>query len=149
MGQVLGSSYNRDVINQLEEGASCEGRQRLRGLVAGLQNVQHGERRLFTVSAAEAYGLYDPDLVLNVARADLLMGNRLEIGNEIVSRAGPKGAQQIYRVVQIIGDTLVLDANHPLAGQDLVFDIEIVSARDACREDFEEDFSPVATPCLH
>jgi FKBP-type peptidyl-prolyl cis-trans isomerase SlyD len=138
LGQILSSSFNQNVINQLEEGGSDNSPARLRGLVAGIQNVREGEKRQFMVPAHEAYGPYNPDLVLNVARSDLKQGDRLGIGSEVVGRSGPNAPVQVYRVTQILGDTLVLDANHPLAGQDLIFDIEVISARDACREDFEE-----------
>lgn len=142
LGQVLSSSFNQDVINQLESGQASGNDSRLRGLVAGIQNVRPGERRQFTVPAREAYGPYDPDLVLKVSRSDLLLGDRLVVGSEIVSQPDRDGVQQTYRVVEVhptrSGDILVLDANHPLAGHDLVFDIEVVSARDACSEDFEE-----------
>ena len=148
LGHVLSSSFNQDVINQLEESAIAQGSSQLRGLVAGIQNVHKGERRQFTVLAAEAFGAYDPDLVISIPRAELLNAEGakqgLMIGSEISHHPSYRGAKRrVYRVTQIMGDTLVLDANHPLAGHDLVFDIEVVAARDACREDFED---PVATP---
>src|SRR4051812_17212510 len=86
LGQILSSSFNQDVINQVEENNSNNTRPKLRGLVEGIQNVHQGEKRQFTVSANEAYGPYDPDLVLKISRSDLFMGDRLEVGSEIVSQ---------------------------------------------------------------
>ncbi|MCM2324647.1 MAG: FKBP-type peptidyl-prolyl cis-trans isomerase [Oligoflexia bacterium] len=149
LGQVLSSSFNRDVINQLEDSSSNEGIPRLRGLVARIQNVRQGEKRQFTVPASEAYGPYDPNLVLNIPRKNLSNGDQLGIGSEIVSHAGPSGPTQVYRVVQIQGDRLILDGNHLLAGHDLVFDIEVVSARDACAEDFGEPCAPEPGAYVH
>lgn len=139
LGQVLGSSFNQDVINQLDEATSKHGGQRLRGLVAGIQNVHQGEKRQFSVPAHEAYGPYDPDLLLNVRRSDLSQEESLEIGSEIMSLPTRTGEKRAFRVVSVTGDTVVLDGNHPFAGQDLIFDIEVISARDAEREDYEDD----------
>lgn len=149
LGQVLSSSFNQDVINQVEEGASGENDQRLRGLVAGIQNVRQGERRQFTVPANDAYGPYDPALVVSVPRADLSEGHQLMIGSEVVGASGPHGRQRTYRVVETTGDMVVLDGNHPLAGHDITFDIEVVSARDACGEDFGEPVFAPAGRLLH
>ena len=149
LGQVLSSSFNQDVINQLDGSNPSDQRERLRGLVAGIQNVSPGEKRQFTVSANEAYGPYNPDLVLNLSRLDFTMGDRIVIGSEIVNPTEPNSAKQVYRVVQINGDSLVLDANHPLAGHDLTFEIEVVSARDACNEDFEETFFASPSRFVH
>jgi FKBP-type peptidyl-prolyl cis-trans isomerase 2 len=106
--------------------------------VAGIQNVREGEKRHVEVAAHEAYGPYNPDLVVHVPRSELQQGNSLAIGSEIVGRSSPNSPALTYRVTQIIGDIAVLDANHPLAGQDLIFDIEVISARDARSEDFEQ-----------
>jgi FKBP-type peptidyl-prolyl cis-trans isomerase SlyD len=149
LGQVLSSSFNQDVINQLDGSNPSDQRERLRGLVAGIQNVSPGEKRQFTVSASEAYGPYYPSLVLNVSRLDILKGDSLVIGSEIASSSDPKDTKLVYRVVQINGDSLVLDGNHPLAGHDLTFEIEVVSARDACNEDFEETLVAASNPFVH
>jgi FKBP-type peptidyl-prolyl cis-trans isomerase SlyD len=149
LGQVLSSSFNQDVINQLEEKHQNDADGRLRGLVAGIQNVREGERRLFTVPANEAYGPYNPELVLNILRSDLSMGAQLVMGSEIVLRSGPKNLAQAFRVVEAKRDTLMLDGNHPLAGHDLTFEIEIVSARDARSEDFHDSFLTASSTYVH
>ena len=150
LGQVLGCSFNRDVVNQLEKTGSDSCKQKLRGLIAGIQNVRKGEKRQFTVTADEAYGTYDPDLVLNVLRSELLVGGNLVIGSEIISQPTPNDLKQVFRVVEIVGESLVLDGNHPFAGQDLIFDIEVVSVREACSDDFEESVAlPASGSLLH
>jgi FKBP-type peptidyl-prolyl cis-trans isomerase SlyD len=52
-------------------------------------------------------------------------------------------------VIQVAGNILVLDGNHPLAGQDLVFEVNIISAREACMEDFDEPFMATASDYIH
>ena len=149
LGQVLGTSFNQDVINQVEKAAARQPGS-MHGLVPEIQNLTAGEKRQFTLLAQDAYGPYEPDLVVRVARSELKGGHRMAVGAEVVGRNGPEGSMAAYRVTRVEGDMLVLDANHPLAGVDLIVDIEVVSARDACREDFEEADAPVrAGPVLH
>ena len=133
LGQVISSSFNRDVINQIEKGG-C----RLQGLFAGLQDLKPGEKRQIAVAANQAYGLYDPGLVIEVRRSELIHGKYLEIGSDILRRVEPRGLAQVFRVVHTKMNSVVLDGNHPLAGQDLVFDIEVISAREALAEDLEK-----------
>jgi FKBP-type peptidyl-prolyl cis-trans isomerase SlyD len=147
LGQTLSSSFNQDVINQpypmVSHGAATP--RQLQGLVAGIQNVQPGERRQFSVPAAEAYGLYHPELVMCVDRADLDQGERLRVGSEVMGLdcSDSKNKNTLYRVIQAQDNELVLDGNHPLAGQDLVFDIQVVSARDALSIDLEPSPLPI------
>jgi FKBP-type peptidyl-prolyl cis-trans isomerase SlyD len=132
LGHFISSSFNQDVINQLEEGTG-----KLQALVAGLQDSKVGEKRQVKVSAVEAYGLYDPELVEEVRRSDLTDGDKLVVGSEVIRHSRDPGENEIYRVTHATQSSLTLDGNHPLAGQDLVFDIEIVTAREAMNEDFE------------
>ena len=148
LGQVLGSSFNQDVINQLESSIP-ESEQKLRGLVAGLQNVREGEKRQFAVPATEAYGHYDPNLILTLRRSELRLGKEISIGIEVTLPSYGKKAQSTYRVTHIEGDQITLDGNHPLAGRDLVFDIEVVSARDAEQSDFDEPYISGTTRTVH
>ncbi len=134
LGQVISSSFNSEVINQLEKDGDF-----LRGLVAGLQDVKTGERRKIHVSADQAYGLYDPELVVEVPRRELQQGRQLGIGNEIVTRSTEDGHTRVFRVVNTAVDYVVLDGNHPLAGQDLIFEIEVTAAREASAEDLVKD----------
>ncbi len=153
LGHVLSRSYNQDVINQLEQRSPDReegfGDPQLRGLVQGLQNVRKGERRRISIPAQEAYGFYDPQLVTEVPRSALSNGERLQVGDKVPGRVGERGPRREFRVIQIQGDSVVLDANHPLAGHDLIFEIQIVSARAARREDFEESQTDGTVPLLN
>lgn len=133
LGRVISSSFNSEVINQLEEGSDT-----LPGLVAGLQDVTVGEKREIFVPAEQGYGFYDPDLVVKVPRKDLNQGRRLGVGNEIVTESTENGQVRTFRVITAEEEYVVLDGNHPLAGQDLTFEIEVVAARDASKEDLNE-----------
>lgn len=86
---------------------------------------------------------------MNVRRSELLKGEDLVIGSQVTTHSRSFGSTHVFRVVKIDGDKLVLNGNHPLAGQDLIFNIEVVSARDARQEDFEEPMFTASEHVLH
>jgi len=128
-GRVLSSTFNHDVITQ-PGGAEPI----LTGLAEGLQNLVKGERRMIVLSADRAYGYYDPAKVIECDREDLPEGRSLRKGDEIQLPL-EDGDSMHLRVTGIRGDRLVLDGNHPLAGQDLIFEILATAARDATHDE--------------
>ena len=169
LGQTLSSSYNGEVVTEERErvrggledamppeknekakdkakeaDASTSGRF-LRGLVKGLQGLKPGERRQIFVPAPEAYGFYDKDLVIDVPRDDFPDGEVPKYGAEIMGEF-QDGTPRVFRVVQVTRGFVTLDGNHPLAGQDLIFDIEATDIREATQDDVEGDeitFTPL------
>jgi FKBP-type peptidyl-prolyl cis-trans isomerase SlyD len=128
LGRVLSSSYCQDVLT------CAPGEGPLKGLGKALMNLQKGERRKIALTASEAYGFYDPGLVLICSKDDFpsrvpfRLGQSMEVEDD-------QGKTRIYRVSEVGTERVTLDANHPLAGQDLVFEIEALSARDATPEE--------------
>jgi FKBP-type peptidyl-prolyl cis-trans isomerase SlyD len=114
----------------------------LGGLAEGLQNLQKGEKRRICLSAERAYGFYDPDKVIARAKDEFPRGEELKAGDHILIFSD-SGQKRSYRVVEINGDHVLLDGNHPLAGQDLIFEIETVDARDATLEEIRESSGPI------
>lgn len=134
VGQVISTTFNHDVITSVETPQGEE----LPALARAMKNLRKGEMRRITLSAEEAYGMYDPTLVEEHPRESL--SEELRLGDR-VHMAGPAGKMLLYRVTQIGSEFVVLDANHPLAGQDLIFDIDVVDAREATRaEIFESSY---------
>ena len=82
--------------------------------------------------------------MLVYAREDVPRGETLRRGDQVLMHA-QNGEQNSMRVTEISGDRLTLDGNHPLAGQDLVFEIEATQARDATPEELI-DFEIVPAP---
>lgn len=148
LGKTLSSSFNQDVINQ-KNASSDANSGVLDGLIAGIQDLKEGEKRHFAVSAERAYGFYDPRLVIEVRRAEIRDGESLAVGSEIERKLDPQGENRTFRVVTARVDSVVLDGNHPLAGQDLVFDIEVVSAREASDADFGDVTPAASSRTLH
>jgi FKBP-type peptidyl-prolyl cis-trans isomerase SlyD len=144
LGQILSSSFNQDVINQRDIGND-----RLPGLVEGLQSVQVGEKRSIAVPADGAYGSYDPRLVIELQRSELEYGDRLKLGSQILRCYGHPSEQRLFQVIRIDGESVVIDGNHPLAGQDLVFEVEIVSAREVQDDDFIDASTFMPSQLVH
>lgn len=130
VGKVISATFNRDVITH---GPGDP----LPGLSEGLRDLKEGEKRQIILSAAQAYGFYDLNLVMEVSRKKISYGMKLKVGDEVSLSAQDKKLRK-FRVIQESSSRLTLDGNHPLAGQDLIFYVEGVQIRDATREEVEE-----------
>lgn len=145
LGQVLSSTFNNEVITQPGVGNG----QILKGLVDGLQNIKKGERRLINVSAEQAYGFYDPGKVIHCRRDEVPRGSSLKIGDQVLMKSDDDGTRLSLRVASMDPEWVTLDGNHPLAGQDLVFEIEATQARDATLEEMPQDAVPSGALGMH
>jgi FKBP-type peptidyl-prolyl cis-trans isomerase SlyD len=142
-GKLISSTFNREVITAAESQGSI-----LSGLAQGLQNLKKGEKRSLQLSAEQAYGFYDPKKVIFFPRNKIPKEKTLKAGEPliIISKTGTK---RTYRIVEIHADLLTLDSNHPLAGQDLVFEIEAVDAREATAAEITDSKNVVSTQYLN
>jgi FKBP-type peptidyl-prolyl cis-trans isomerase SlyD len=129
VGTILSSTLNRDVITTQETHGDL-----LQGLLKEIRSLKKGEKRRVVLSAEQAYGFYDPHLVVEVARKRLPQGKVLQVGHQILTHSR-EGESKVFRVIQSSSKSVTLDGNHPLAGQDLVFEIEGIECRDATSED--------------
>ena len=84
-----------------------------------------GELKTVTIPADEAYGPYRPEMVISVHRDEFPDNLAPEIGQRLQVRQAD-GQVVIVTVTEIEDEQVKLDANHPLAGRDLIFDIELV-----------------------
>lgn len=140
-GQLISTTYNRDVLNaKMGEPAL------LKGLVTGMQNLSPGEKRRIELNAQDAYGYYDPQKVILYPRKKLKPNLCL---GELITIAGKSGTLRTYRILHFYNDMVHLDGNHPLAGQDLVFEIETLAVREATKEEITESSNCVSTQTLH
>jgi FKBP-type peptidyl-prolyl cis-trans isomerase SlyD len=94
------------------------------GLAAALEGLPAGTRKKVTVPAPQGYGERDESLVQRVPRSTVPV-EEIKVGDQF--QAGPDRHAPIVTIVGIEGDQVVLDANHPLAGVDLHFEVEIVA----------------------
>ena len=127
-GRVLDTTAGGGPITFLEGTGEI-----IAGLDQRLRAVEVGVKTRVLVPAAEAYGERDPGQVRRVKRRTLPIEGEVCVGDQY--RTASDRHAPIVTVAAIDGDEVVLDANHPLAGVDLTFDVEIVSARPATAED--------------
>jgi FKBP-type peptidyl-prolyl cis-trans isomerase SlyD len=126
--RLLDATAGGEPISYLE-GAG----QIIEGLEEQLRGVAAGAKRIIPVVAAKAYGLRDETQVQRVPRAALPVAGELRLGDRF--QAGEDRFAPVVTVMQVEGDEVWLDANHPLAGVDLVFDVEVVAVRPATAEE--------------
>lgn len=141
-GKFISLTYNRDVLT-LADGTAAGV---LTGLNKNLQNLKKGEVRSIAVPAEEAYGFYDPKKVILFPRRKLPKTVRKGESLTIVSKTG---IERTYVVLELHNDFASLDGNHPLAGQDLIFEIETLDARAATSQEIEEAMNTVSQQLLH
>jgi len=103
------------------------------GLEKFLDGVEPGLRSTVTVLPKDAYGEKDPAAVIRAPRADFPEGLALAPGVEVQAET-PDGPIT-FRVVSVDGDEVALDANHPLAGKALTFEVEVIDVRVATAEE--------------
>jgi FKBP-type peptidyl-prolyl cis-trans isomerase SlyD len=125
---VIDTSAGGEPITYLEGGGQI-----IDGLDHRLRDAAAGAKRRVEVPAAEAYGEHDPAQVQRVHRGLLPVEGELQIGDQF--QAGEDRFAPIVRVLGIEGQEVLLDANHPLAGVSLTFDVEVVAARPATPEE--------------
>lgn len=128
-GRVLDTSRGGGEPLSFVEGAE----QIVPGLERELVAMSAGERRDVVVPPELGYGVRDPQLVQRVPRAQLPIEGDLNVGDQFL--AGQDRYAPVVTVVAVEGEQVTLDANHPLAGVALHFDVELVSARPATAEE--------------
>lgn len=121
MGAVFDSSRQREPLE-----FTIGGRQVLPGFENTVVGMSPGDSRQVAISAREAYGEYNDDLLLEVGREQVPPGVQPQVGQRLQIRTAD-GRAAVVLVADVSEEKLILDANHPLAGKDLSFDIELVA----------------------
>ena len=92
---------------------------------AQLTGMQAGGQKTFTLAPEDAYGMPNPDNIYYVDRSKFSLEAPAKVGM-IVGFGMPDGSELPGLIREVVGDTVTVDFNHPLAGQTLTFYIEIV-----------------------
>lgn len=127
-GLVIESSQSRDPLTFMAGVGMI-----VPGLEKEIVHFATGEKRRVEVKAEEAYGLIDFNKFVQVPRESLPKPD-VQVGDVFQSSAAPTP----FTVKQVSETHVVLDGNHPLAGEDLVFDVEVTESRDATPEEVEQ-----------
>ena len=104
------------------------------GLEKALDGKQVGDELSVAIEPAEAYGEYSAELVATLNRSMFEGVDELEVGMQFHA-SGPDGGMQIVTIRDIEGDDVIVDGNHPLAGQRLNFQVKVISVREASAEE--------------
>jgi peptidylprolyl isomerase len=100
------------------------------GLERNIAGMQAGEKQTVTVPAAEAYGPRDEERIQAIPRSAIPEGLDVDVGTRLQANTS-EGRPLSLTVVDLDDSSVTVDANHPLAGRDLVFDIEVVEVKAA------------------
>ncbi|MCX8224552.1 MAG: peptidylprolyl isomerase [Sulfitobacter sp.] len=95
------------------------------GLDVALPGMAVGDRKVVKIGSEDAYGPLNPEMRQAVPREGIPADIPLEVGTQLQMQT-PDGQAMPVMVVEVDEATVTLDANHPLAGKDLQFDIELV-----------------------
>lgn len=120
-GSVFDSSEGREPL-EFEVGAGHV----IPGLEAALPGMSIGDKQVIKIACADAYGAINPGMRQAVPREGIPDSIPLEVGTQLQMQT-PDGQALPVTVVEVDEATVTLDANHPLAGKDLQFDVEVVS----------------------
>jgi peptidylprolyl isomerase len=119
-GEVFDSSDGGEPL-EFEIGAGGV----IKGFDEGVEGMSVGEKKQIEIEVADAYGERNESLVQTISREGFNIGEEPQAGMELAMQL-PDGNQIPVAVTEVTDDSITLDANHPLAGQKLIFNVERV-----------------------
>lgn len=122
-GSVFDSSRERDPL-EFQLGAG----NMIPGFEKAVQGMEVGDSKTVDIPSNEAYGDHNSEMMLEVPRQDVPEDINPEEGQQLAVKR-QDGSSMPVVVAQVTEEKVVLDANHPLAGKDLTFDIELMSIK--------------------
>lgn len=119
-GTVFDSSIDREPLEfTLGDGNM------IKGFDAAVHGLQQGEKVTANIPSNEAYGEKKQDMFVEVPKSEVPENIKPEVGQQLQVQQANGQAMPVV-VAEVTEDKIVLDANHPLAGKDLTFEIELV-----------------------
>lgn len=128
MGEVVDTSDGGEPLRFVEGAGRV-----VEGLEQALNGRSAGDRLEVTIPPELAYGEHRQDLVRTVSRSLFDGVEELAVGMTFQTNTGDE--RQVVKVVEVRGDMVRVDANHPLAGLTLYFDVEVLEVRDATEDE--------------
>ena len=128
-GEVIDSSEGAEPLNYLHGAGNI-----IPGLENALLGKTTGAKLQVAVSPEEGYGEVQPELLQQVPVAAFEGVDQIEAGMAFEAQDAEGNVRRVV-VRSVEGDTVIIDANHPLAGVALNFDVEVVAVRDASEEE--------------
>ncbi len=130
-GEELDRSEKNKPLEYLHGGGNI-----VPGLENGLDGLKVGDKKEVTVKPEEGYGKFLADLKQEVDRKMFPADHKIAVGMQFMSEL-PDGKKHPFNVIEINDDKILVDGNHPLAGQTLQFSVEIIGIRDATQEELQ------------
>ena len=129
-GEILENSRGKEPLTYIHGSGGL-----IRGFETALEGRSPKDALTFTVSPNDGYGERREELVFQAKREQFDGISELTIGMPLRVQT-PEGAM-VVRIAEVHDDTVLLDANHPLSGKTLTFNVEVLDVRDATAEELE------------
>ena len=123
-GSPLAGSRGREVLNFTAGSAQV-----MPGLSFGVLGMAVGEQKRLTLTAEQAYGAVNPKLIQEVPRLRFSPEMELEVGKQLQGTGVKSGRRRRVTIVEVRPEAVVVDGNHPLAGQPLEVELQLISLR--------------------
>ena len=119
-GETFDSSEGRQPL-EFEVGSGMV----IKGFDDGVTGMKVGEKKTINIPVENAYGEKNADMIIDYPKAQFPEHIELEVGTPLVMSSA-SGQQFQVKIAEVKEDVVILDANHPLAGEELIFDLELV-----------------------
>jgi peptidylprolyl isomerase len=123
-GDVFDSSEGRQPL-EVHMGAG----EMIKGFESQLLGMAVNDKKVFTISPEDAYGQKNPSLTQSVPRAEVPPQMEVQVGM-VIGLMTQQGERIPARITELTDENIILDLNHPLAGESLTFEIEVVGISD-------------------
>ncbi len=130
-GEVLDSSEGREPLAYLHGQGNL-----IPGLETELEGRTEGDTFHAEIEPTDAYGEYNDALIADVPKDRFTGVEDINVGMEFQAQTSD-GGSQIVRVTEVNDDSVKVDANHPLAGEKLHFDVTVAGVREATEEEID------------
>jgi FKBP-type peptidyl-prolyl cis-trans isomerase SlyD len=131
-GDLLDTSEGREPLLYLHGNAAL-----ISGLETQLEDKTKGDKFTANIASADAYGDYNENLVHIVPKSGFQNDGDEQLSEGMQVQVDTNNGMAVALVTKIEGEDVTLDLNHPLAGMDLIFDIEVMDVRMASKEEME------------
>ena len=124
-GSQFDSSYDRGDPISFTVGSG----QMIEGFENNILGMSLGERKTFTITSDKAYGPHIAEAIHSVPKSNFPSDFDFTIGGMVTGSQG-EGRPVVGKILEEKEDSIVLDFNHPMAGKDLTFEVEVVTLSD-------------------
>lgn len=130
-GNIIDSSEGSDPLAYLHGAKNI-----IEGLEKALDGKKAGDAVSVAISPEEGYGARDDNRIQEVPKDMFEDQSQVKVGEQFMAQ-GPEGEQLTVTITEVTDDKVVVDGNHPLAGKNLNFEVEIKEVREATEEELE------------